>query len=198
MFVYREFKRENIVLQLVNTRRNEDLLRNVPHREFLDLAVIYHNLFNIDSSNSESILIDNSIMQGMNCSEDELYRLAYDNTRRKLPKVTIPLSQIFCWGYSHSQKDEMWLMSNEYLWHGASALLYKDELQDLADQLQANLHIFPSSVNEILIRAVSDKDDAESLRETVSDVNTYMLRENEILSENVYLYDRDSHKVSIV
>lgn len=33
--------RENIIFQLINTEQNKKLLNDVPHREFLDLSIIY-------------------------------------------------------------------------------------------------------------------------------------------------------------
>ena len=43
----------------------EELLKNVPHREFLDLSVVYRNVFRIDKAGSESVLIDNSMLKSM-------------------------------------------------------------------------------------------------------------------------------------
>ena len=65
MLVFHEFKIENTVLQLINTKRNMELLKNVPHREFLDLSVVYRNVFRIDKAGSESVLIDNSMLKSM-------------------------------------------------------------------------------------------------------------------------------------
>ena len=33
--------KDNIIFQLVNTAQNEDMLKNMPHREFQDLSIIY-------------------------------------------------------------------------------------------------------------------------------------------------------------
>ena len=33
--------KDNIIFQLVNTMQNEDMLKNLPHRDFQDLSIIY-------------------------------------------------------------------------------------------------------------------------------------------------------------
>lgn len=196
MLAYRNFKMENIVLQLINTKENEELLRNVPHREFHDLSVVYRNVFSMNKNAMECVLIDNAIMEAVGITEEKLYSLAYHNTRRKLPLMKLPLSQALPVGYIYTQEDDLWIISNEYLWYGAVALLYEDVLHDMSEVIKDNLYILPSSVNEILAIAAKNGE-SKALKGIVSDVNTYMVEKSKRLSNNVYFYDRDSHKVSI-
>ena len=37
--------KNNIVFQIINTKQNEELLKSVPHRSFLDLSIIYSIVF---------------------------------------------------------------------------------------------------------------------------------------------------------
>lgn len=92
----------------------------------------------------------------------------------------------------------LWVVSNSEKFNGASAMLYTEDLSKLADKLDADLYIIPSSVDEVL--AVSAKSmiasDVNYLKEMVSEVNK-TLEPEMLLSNEVYTFDKQSHKITI-
>ena len=64
----------------------------------------------------------------------------------------------------------MWVISNEKGINGAASMLYENELHELAENLESDLYILPSSVHEVL--AVSTElTEPEELARMVAEVN---------------------------
>ena len=77
-------------------------------------------------------------------------------------------------------------------------MLRIDLLQDLADKKVSDLLILPSSVNEVLLLAEEDNMlDMDSVKKMVEDINRDYVDEEERLSDNIYIYRRETGKISI-
>ena len=106
---------ENIFFQLINTAKNKTLLHELPHREYLDLSIIYRYAVNISDNDIATAMINYILMDEFKLTEEELYEAAYKNTRKLLkPKVTSP-------GLSGFN-----MITNDLNIFGANGILYKD------------------------------------------------------------------------
>ena len=78
--------KDNITLRLISATQNEKLLSNSPHRIVgNDLAVTYRYLALKDENGIGSCLISNDMLDNWNISEEEMYRIALENTREIFP-----------------------------------------------------------------------------------------------------------------
>lgn len=78
--------RKQIVFRLVNYGKNKERLAEIPHRRFLDLAVVYYYLvLEKPFDGKAAVQINNRHMEGWGISEDELYKTALYNTPALLP-----------------------------------------------------------------------------------------------------------------
>lgn len=199
-------KTDNIIFQVINTKQNEQLLREVPHREFLDLSVIYYYTGNDDSIGSYRILIRNDIAEVQNLSEEELFEYAKENTLRILPPVLdgmpldIPIiNGILRTNYEIGEplpQNGMYQLLTRHDFGGAAYLLYEELLQVIAEQLNSDIYILPSSVDDLII--VSAKyHDPELLAEMVFEVNMNGLPLSMRLSNEIYHYDKEKCMVSL-
>ena len=73
-----------VVFKLINYEHNRELLRDVPHRRFLDLAVVYYFLIENHFIGKGTAMIHNQQLHIWNVDEDTLYRRALQNTDRLL------------------------------------------------------------------------------------------------------------------
>lgn len=190
--------KENIMFKLINYEKNEELLCDVPHIRFLDLAIVFYCHIRIEEFENASILIRNSHMKNWDISTDELYEDAHINTSEKLgceirsmKDVLLNLSK------DNSAIDEvladmddpgMYVLCNSIGSFGGACMLYKDKLKEFATQKEDDLYILPSSVHELIIVPAKNVNEPESLKEMVRDVNATMLKTQEILSDSVYFY----------
>lgn len=208
--------RENVVFSLVNTEQNKELLENVMHREFQDMSIIYRWIINTEKEGIASTMITNRLAENVGISEQELYELAMENTPRILPIKVVTLQDMimdmFCrdsgmsreeveqMGFATfgdpSENDTVWVVSNEQGINGASSILLTDEMAKVAERAGSDLYLLPSSVHEMLAVSTSFGE-PEMFAEMVQDVNMTTVSLEERLSNNVYLYDRDTRSISM-
>lgn len=93
-------EKDNIIFRLVYEKDNRNLLQIVPHRKFLDLAIIYFvSKENYNENNElntiDTYLITNDMLKNTNLTEKNLYRMALSNTQKKFPlEITNTLDDI--------------------------------------------------------------------------------------------------------
>lgn len=97
---------------------------------------------------------------------------------------------------AHSQVP-MYVLSNEQRYYGAACLLYKDVLKKFAQEQGSDIYILPSSVHETILLPDRGIENPDELRRMVREVNDTQLSPEEVLSDSVYYYDRESGKVSL-
>ena len=100
--------------------------------------------------------------------------------------------------FSAPQTCPMYVMSNSVGIYGAAVVLYDGELRRLASALGRDLIILPSSVHEVLVIPYNEELVIRDLREMVRHVNESEVPEEEVLSDNVYRYNRDTDMVSVI
>jgi hypothetical protein len=203
--------RDNIVFQVINTAQNEDMLRDMPHREFQDLSIIYRWVVKADEQGVQSSVVRNSLAAKFGMTEEELFRCAVENTKRILPPTVRSMNDVMRDMFIKDGMPEdmadmmlgdipenqmMWVISNERGFNGAGSMLYEEKLHDLAMRLETDLYILPSSVHECL--AVStDICDPYELANMVNEVNMAEVALEDRLSNQVYHYDKDARRLTL-
>ena len=97
-------------------------------------------------------------------------------------------------------EDDQYILNNEQGMFGATSILYDSVLQNFADDINCDLYIIPSSVHEVLlIPATMDKKDSENeMKEMIHCVNKEVVEDSEILSDNLYYFERDNGRLSML
>lgn len=190
--------RHTLIMMLINTEDNFELLKNVPHRIFLDLAIIYRCM--VPASNGElgTVLVDYEFMKSLNLTEAELYENARRNTKILLPIKIKKLDEVIGEMLEEDieEKSNLYIISNDMGINGAVSMIYEEDLYKLAENLNSDLYILPSSIHEV-IAVPSKSEDVEWLRELVRTVNKEQVAMEERLSYSVYHYKRKNRKISI-
>lgn len=193
---------ESIVMSLVNTWQNREMLGYMPHREFEDLSIIYKYV--IDTRNPvESVPVTVEMAEKIGMGEEELFHVAVENTRRLFPPTAELLNDVVVemfmdGGFSEEAAREMgnviqtpiYCISNKMCINGAVSMLYGDVIHGLAEQLGSDLYILPLSVHEVM--AVPTKGVApKGLAELVEKNNMSKIKLGDRLSNQVYHYDKE-------
>ena len=94
----------------------------------------------------------------------------------------------------------MYVATNEHRMFGARVMCRKDVLRGIAGGFGRNLYILPSSVHELILLKDEGKMDINHMKETVRWVNgsAEIMKEEDILSDSVYYYDRGLGEIRIV
>lgn len=175
------FCRENIQIKLVNTRANEEYLKTLPHRETLDLSIVYYVSIKINDGNG-SITITNALAEKHGYSEEMLYNIAIENLKNSGETRVSSISNLFpvC-------DVGMYVIYNESRLFGSRAVLLPEELLKLADIFGGDFLLLPSSVHDWI--AVPYANEIEAFTEMVYEVNRFQVSPQERLSNNVYRYN---------
>lgn len=203
--------KDNIIFQVVNTIQNEDMLKDIPHREFLDLSIIYRWMIGSNGNDILSAVIRNDLAERLGFNEEQLFKLAAENTKRLLPPVIKNMDDMISGIYHDFELpvelkeiiveippvEQMYIISNNKGTNGAASMLYEDLLHDLAEKLDSDLYIIPSSIHEVLAISCNIIGEPNELAQFISEVNMEHISLNERLSNQVYHYDKELRKLSL-
>ena len=206
-----ESAKDNIVFQVINTLQNEDMLRDMPHREFQDLSIIYRWVVKVDENGIQSSAIRNNLAEQLGMNEEQLFKCAVENTRRIFPPTVKSMNDVIREMFisdgmpaevadmmiGEMPEDKMmWVISNDRGINGAGSMLYEDNLHKLAMKLETDLYILPSSVHECIAVSTNVGDPYE-LAEMVSEINMGQVALEDRLSNQVYHYDKDARRLTL-
>ena len=199
--------KSRIIYKLVNYERNRELLKNVPHFRFLDLAIVFNCLLLSDFPGNATILIHDHHLSLWGITKDDLYALALKNTpvllKYDLRNMTDVLKELlagedFCdFPTPPAPVCPMYVLSNQYKLNGSGCILYQNLLKNFAERLQSDLYILPSSIHEVLILPAHSSDSYRDLSDMVKEVNASQLSCEEILSDHVYYFSRETCRLSM-
>lgn len=189
--------RGHIIPKLVNMKKNADWIENVAHKSFLDLVVIFIYVIRAEGDELVSFTVSWEQLNDWNQTIDSLYYDSVKNAPALFPLSIQSIDDVL--GLSGNVGDKtFYVMTNNRRHYGAACMLYDHALSDFADRLGENFHIIPSSVHEVLIVPDSLGIPADELRDMLCDVNQSIVRDDEILSDRIYYYDRKSDIVGLV
>lgn len=200
--VLKKIAKKSLFVKLVNTERNESLVEHSISKEFLDLSAVVRVILKMDKEGMSSMALSKKDAENLGMTEEEIYAAALANTLRLFPPKLMNL-----WGYVEQnigiglpyEEDEVttYILTNQKEVDGAFYLMSRELVGNIAEMLEDDLYILPSSVNEVLlVRASEVREGVDGLKAMVRDVNETIVAEKEILSYSVYHYDKE-HGITI-
>ena len=206
MFLDFELIQQQIVFKLIHYERNQNLLKDIPFVPFLDLAIVFYCLVATSTSGTATILIQNSHLRLWNTDITQIYALAKKNTSKLLPPHFEMLSNMLSNILPSSQEQipllddltfPIYILTNNQRFLGASCILYDDLISQLAQKLECDFYIIPSSIHEVLLIPSSIDMSQETFHEMICEVNETQLEPQDILSDHLYFYSREKNVISI-
>jgi len=201
-----EDNNDQIVFQLINTKENEEYLKDIPHRDFHDLSVVYNWYISCAGGNG-TVLVDNRMCEMFGFSEKDLYEMALKNTKELLPVVIrtlekevkdicmkvmgeLPKKDVGEWGA------KAYSISNAEKLHGAVAMLYPESFEELAEEVGDDLYILPFCRDGVIAIPKSEIT-LERVLDLLEENNSMQGDVEELLSHNIYQYDRGAREVTM-
>ena len=202
---YKDFEKvaPRVACKLVNYNRNEELLQRIPHICCLDLALVFYYALEDEEIGSGTILIFNSHLDMWGITRERLYEIARRNTPRIYPHEFREMREILEESFGEmgqiaEDKEElpMYVLSNAAHSFGAVYILYDSVLAGIAEELEDDFYILPSSVHECIIVPLNVQAAREELEDMVFEINRTQVLPEDVLSDQVYLYERECHRLS--
>lgn len=200
----------NVYPMVCCTKTNADMLDSLIHREFLDLS-IYYNVFTIlKDGSSAKIRLSKDMLDTFNVTEEQLYAWSIKNLTEKNNYAMGMFNQMKMLMFElqddvslrkYSENDEMIVVTNEEIINGANNILNTKFLNEIANNINSDFYILPSSIHEIILvpTKFADKfDGLEDILNMVKDINETKVETEDRLSDTLYMYTRDTNKVTVV
>lgn len=218
MRVLLDFKnlKDKVAFKLIQREKNQELLKDVPYIEFLDLAVVFYLILDEHKEGQMTALIHNSHMEPWGVEKEELYCLAMRNTPILLPSEIKTMKEIMCdilkgnleelemeeMGDDlldfDSQKPPLYVLSNRKQINGAGCILYDGCLKDFAASQNSDIVILPSSLHETILVPDDGNLDYGELQKTVGQINESEVPKEDVLSDRIYKYSRHDCSISLI
>lgn len=210
MEFFRDFGqvKERICYRLISREKNGELLEKIPHMEYLDMAICFYYAYQGDLLGAGSILIYNNHLKMWNTTTEELFTIAQENTPILFPWEMTPLADTVqdmmeCGEEQENEYGEflsalpMQVLTNECKIHGAVCVLYPDLLRKLSEEAGKNFYVIPCSIHEVILLPDSGAENGAQLQEIIKEVNRTQVDPEEVLSDNLYYYNRFSDRLNI-
>lgn len=201
---YNDFEkvRSHLACKVVNREKNRELLKSVPCVEFLDLAIVCYYRMEHEVVGNGTILVFESHRKNWGVSREELLRISRDNTPLLLPVEYLNMNDIVeIQGEDPQRVKEllpMYILTNRENYFGAVLMIYDSVLQEAGRLLDSDFWILPSSVHECILVPSFVKIGKKDLERMVRQVNEQKVAPEDYLSDSVYFYRRDLHKLEKV
>jgi len=203
-----EEAKKNLYCVIINAQANEALLKEIPHERVEDLAVIAR--FRV--SDDGSFIVKNQHCEHFQMTSEEILEIAHRNTnqqgytlqnmaevmREMMIKDGMPEDFIDNVMAMTGEDCPMWVLSNTQKVDGAIAMTSKEALQNAYEVLGEDFYVLPSSRHEVLLVKGSLDDNPERLKTMVEEVNEKEVSISDKLSDNIYHYDGQKKKLSMV
>ena len=201
---FRDYEKlkSHIYYKLVNYEKNRELLKKIPHRRILDLAMVFYYQAE-EISVPATILIQNSHLNRWKITEEELEENARKYTCLRLPAEFLTMASLA--GVEEEDMDEllgkdrcpMYILTNKQRRFGAGVILYPGIMEQAQSLLGDNFYILPSSVHECILAPESSYMSQEQLSQMIREINEEHVEVQEVLSNQAYYYMGEDGSINI-
>lgn len=183
----------HIFYKLINYEMNRELLRKMPHRRVLDLAMVFYYSME-EGEAAGTVLIKNSHLRMWKITIDEL-----ENNARKYTCLALPaefLTMAMLTGMKEDEMEEpegeercpMYILTNKQRRLGAGTFLYPGILEQAQKFLGENFYILPSSVHECIFVPENEFYGQAELSRMMAEINENHVESQEVLSDQAYYF----------
>lgn len=204
---------EGLFIQMVNAEKNEEMLKNVVHDTFGDMAAIVRCKVAEEEDGIYSFKVKKDNLVLFKMTEGEVLERAYQNTATQKFQVwnttdimrEVLERQIEAGEVSEIQREVMeemlskesplYVMSNPERMNGANVVMCQEALHKAYGDFGEPYYILPSSVHEVMLVKESENIDIGVMKDMVRAANESAVKPEELLSYEVFRYD--GRKLSI-
>ena len=199
------FKLENIrsrlTVRLLDVRSNRSYMTDRPYIDAGNGLVMVVQVNAEETITSEWLVtVNNSLLESMGCTREQLLTAALSNTIRLEPPVLMRLKDFV---FSDEQinlfededesvrgdRESAYMLTNTSRFKGAAVLFYPGVMMRTADILGCGYYVLPSSMHELIIIPDSMGMSIRSMTDMLHHGNEAYVDEEEFLSDRVFHYD---------
>lgn len=195
--------REKLSIRLVNYAWNKERLSKMPHKRFLDLAVTFQVVLYKNGYDTASVEVQKEMMKIWKKDTEDLWTAATANLSKEDFQIrdiedVIEESAGVRLNEQRDGRPLCYVLTNDAMKNGAVGVFRTDMLMELAERVEKDLFIIPSSVHEVLLVPDDGKNEAESLKDMVRKVNEEVVDRADLLSNGLYYFSRKEGVITMI
>ena len=192
-----EYAKDNLILCIAPKGTNDGTI-TIP---YLDLELYFRvNLDNANMANGIYKVTEKMFTSWNITKEDILDAATRTNTyTAKSMRETLKemIGDMFDDSLEIPPEQDQTVITNEIKTYGASALYNKELFKEIADKCESDLYIIPSSIHELIAISIKNGGSKESMDSMVKEVNETQVEPEEVLSDHVYIFRRDTMEIEL-
>lgn len=207
---------DKIMMKLIHAGSNRELLEDLPHILYLDLAVVFYLFLERSETGQMTALIHQEHADLWNTDPQTLFSLALVNTPRIYPAEIRSMDEVMMeiarknLGASYDEdvilhllsaqeaSSPLYVLSNQTGIYGAGCILYHNLIKDFADTVGEDLIIIPSSIHEVLLTPDNENVSYDELNSMVININRSEVPPEDRLSDHIYRYSRSNDQITVL
>lgn len=204
--------KDRLYFRVVNKSANSHYMEKYVCNSVLDLLKVYCIMAKVKGG-IHCIEIKKEFLEAWGMTEEAIVKLAESNSKKLLPCAIVnytdcknmvkkqdtrclPTELIYGREYEVG-KDNRWILTNKYMFEGATSMFYDNVLGDFAKVYESDIVIVPTSVHEVVIVPRCDISDINEIRELQKD-NKANTPVEQFLTDNLYIYKRETGQIEIL
>lgn len=200
---------DKLTVRLLEIKRNRDYLAETPYMTVgHGLAMVCDIKMGDGRDGSWKATVTQSMLEAQKLDKRELFIVAMENAQKIDPPVLVDMSQALFGGENENlmlrkepldpgDVSNMFVLTNDSGALGAATLYYPQVREHIADVLGESYTVLPSSQHEVLIVPDSAGLGREELSAMVKQANREVVEPKDVLSDEIYHFDRDEKKFEI-
>ncbi len=196
--------RRRVVRRIIPRSKLKNKAAGILWKPYLDLAIVYDCLLRQcgPENRSVSICILSDHLRGWHVDLEELDRAADAAMLTLCPPSFVSLKDLLeeLTGTSLPEEAEspgLHVLTNTDRCRGAVYMADDQMLEAIGMRLKDDFYVLPSSIHECMIIPVSQTADVSLLQRMVHEINETEVAPDEVLSDSVYLYERNKKRLCI-
>lgn len=194
-----EAMKEKLVIQVVPTKGNEEMLMNIPHHEMEDMSVVYRLSMGSDENGRATALVTNNLLDSFGITANQLRQDALIYAPINEPAVIQNMADVLKEMMGPEMADmipedsmPMYVASVPDRIQGAGILAYPEFMEQAQETMGGSFYVLPSSVHECILLPDNGEMNRAELEAMVQEVNETQVEPSERLSDKVYHYDSEA------
>lgn len=158
-------------------------------KQFCDLNIYFRVTINMDEYYNASTVVTKDLLDIWGITVDELFNIAVNNMKDKymfqttMETIGVDANSINC-------DEGMYVCTTKDKTYGASVMTDISILDKVAEILDDDLYILPSSIHEVILIRKSFGVSYQELANMIKEINEVEVSPEERLSDHPYLYNR--------
>lgn len=204
-----------ILYRLVNQEENKEFLQQAPYIPFYDMAITFICQLDSDMQNRKHLVITDKVMRENNLRINQLIEQAHENTFNMYPCQTQLLAaqllernyfnpdskmedflDIAIVAYNDRGNPPLYSIRCSDYRYGSAVILNTTYLELLVNRFGRSLLFIPNDDRDFILMPCPDNFDKKEFLDSTKCMIS--VNQEHLLSQNVYIFDKDTKKLSIL